>query len=80
MPTQIDCPECKGRGWWYPPNEIGGSTRVTCRNCKNGKITVYTATEIQEERETIIKMIDNYIDDDNYSLSQLYEAIRGKNA
>ena len=52
---EIDCPDCGGRGWWYPLTEIGGSTRIICRNCTDGKITVYTEAElkqaVKEERE-----------------------------
>lgn len=58
MPIKIDCPECGGRGWWYPLSEIGGSTKVPCSNCKDGKITVYTQKEMDVLKERNNKLKD----------------------
>ncbi|MCK5614023.1 hypothetical protein KAR91_69815 [Candidatus Pacearchaeota archaeon] len=69
MPTQIDCPECGGRGEiitadrsTYPPTEDFSD----CFNpeCKDGKITVYTADDlkkaVEDEREAILRKINYY--------------------
>lgn len=74
MPIQIDCHNALCTDGYIFYND----TKYKCPECKDGKLTVYTEAEMKEEREEVIKMIANYIDDDNYSLTQLFRAIRAR--
>ena len=86
MPREIDCLDCGGRGEIitadrssYPPSE----EFIKCfnPNCKNGKIKVYTESElnkaVKQEREEILNIFDNYKDErDFYTWDEVQEAIR----
>ena len=74
MPKEINCPDCDGRGWFYPINNVGGSCKVLCAICKDGKITVYTKEELQEaikrEREEcalICEELEGRFEDQRFS-------------
>lgn len=48
---KIDCPECGGSGYIaeYPEYNIEIDDVPKCPDCKDGKITVYTQAELDEE-------------------------------
>ena len=73
---EIDCPDCNGSG--AIPTMPDGEPEM-CRPCNNtGKITVYTEAELKQEREAIIEMIEDYIDNDNQLLVELFKNIRAR--
>lgn len=81
MPTQIDCLECGGEVIYFQKNpdcrncecvdECPGPNKdycflqSKCTYCKDGKITVYTASEIQkaveDERDSCILDITQWV-------------------
>lgn len=50
LPTEKDCPECKGSGWIWEIGRSGHSyPRVECDNCEEGKIPLYYSPEKYEK-------------------------------
>jgi len=93
MPTQIDCPECEGTGETDCPHEshwidsmsacydcIDGL--IDCPDCDQGKITVYTESEMQEQRDLILyyenficntmRIASDIVEDEREALRELY--------
>jgi hypothetical protein len=50
LPTEKVCPECGGKGYFYPKTQVGGSYKITCLTCKGEKVIQIYYTPEQYEK------------------------------